>query len=113
MIPATTPELKERVSNAQILGQARLYLRGAGAGGVEDLDSNQGGLLGNTIEATANGTSDVGAVAVSVGVGAVDVVAAPDGTTLEVLMKSVSLVALQLSAKNRAAKEKIHTEWAV
>lgn len=62
---------------------------GAGAGGVEDLDSNQGGLLGDTIEATANGASDVGAVAVSVGVGAVDVVAAPDGTTLEVRVGGV------------------------
>jgi hypothetical protein len=59
---------------------------GARAGGVQDLDGEEPGVLGDTVGGAANGTSNVSAVAVAVGVGGVDDVASPRGTAAEVLL---------------------------
>lgn len=58
---------------------------GAGAGGVQDLDGEELGVLGDTVGGAANGASNVSAVAVAVSVGGVDDVASPRSTAAEVL----------------------------
>lgn len=54
---------------------------------VEDLDTEDLGLLGDTIGLGADGAGDVGAVAVAVGVVLVDVVGQELGTALELLRR--------------------------
>ena len=48
---------------------------------LEDLNRDQVGTLGNTVSGATNGTSNVGAVAESVGVGSADSVVSESGTT--------------------------------
>lgn len=64
---------------------------GAGAVGVEDLDGVEVGLLGNTIGGATDGTGDVSAVAVAIGVEAITgVVGEPGSTATEVGVGSVN-----------------------
>lgn len=58
--------------------------------GIEDLDGNESGLLGDSIGRASYGAGTVGAVSVLVGVGgAGDEVLAPDGATAELGVRGV------------------------
>ena len=59
----------------------------AGAVGAENLDGVELGLLSDTIGGGADGAGNVGAVAVTVGVGAVDKVGGEGGTAAKVLTR--------------------------
>lgn len=56
---------------------------GGSRGALEDLDGDQVGLLSDTVGGAADGASNVGAVAESVGVGSADSVVAESGTAAE------------------------------
>lgn len=68
------------------MGRAKSYR----AAGIEDLDSVERSLLSNTVGLGTNGTSNVSAVAVAIGVGAIASVVGEEGSTaLEVGVGSV------------------------
>lgn len=59
---------------------------GAGAVGAEDFDGDEGRVFGDAVGRGADGAGDVGAVAVVVGGDGGDLVGAPDGAAVEVLV---------------------------
>ena len=70
-----------------ILDAADDAIPGAASTAAQHLDGDEGGLLGQAILDTSDGTGDVSAVTVAVRVDGISEVVAPDGTTvLELLV---------------------------
>lgn len=95
LIPAMTPELCLSLAcyclfflldgDEGDMGGKKGNSRGAGTARIEDLDAKEAGLLGNAIGGRADGTGDVGAVAVAVRVRAVDGIVQEGSTALKFL----------------------------